>query len=134
MANTRYFPSVSSLLFDLSQKSTPYTTRMTTCPACEHTLTLPPSINYILTHYPGSVKPLHGINRRIPRCKHCDLMAANNKAIDAEFPPPSHENPVVQIEKHIEEAKRLIEEDVRKDEMEAALMRMRERLRKGRGK
>lgn len=56
-------------------------------------------------------------------------MAANQKAMDAELLPPTYKNPVREIESHIEEAKRLIEEDVRKGEMEAALVRMREKLR-----
>ena len=56
-------------------------------------------------------------------------MAANKKAMDAELLPPTYENPMRQIENHIEEAKRLIEEGVRKAEMEAALVRMREKLR-----
>ena len=102
---------------------------MRMCPTCEHALSLPPSINYILTNFSDSVTPFYEFNRRIPRCKHCDLMAANKKAMDAELPPPTYENPVKQIEKHMEEAKRLIEEGIRKEEMEAALVRMRERLR-----
>ena len=101
---------------------------MTTCRTCERALTLPPPLAYLLKNYPDVV-PRYGINRAIPRCKHCDLVAANKRAIDAEMPPPKYKNPATQIERHMEEARRFIVQGIRKVEMEAALVRMEERRR-----
>ena len=49
--------------------------------------------------------------------------------MDAEIPPPEYKNPVTQIERHMEEARRFIAQGIRKGEMEAALVRMAERRR-----
>lgn len=47
--------------------------------------------------------------------------------MDTELPPPECKNPVTQIEKHMEEARRFIADGVRKVGMEKVLVRMEER-------
>jgi len=121
---------VSSLLFNssyLSQEQ-PMMTKLT-CLACQHPLACPPSVAHILSNYRSSVTPQYGLNRHIPRCKHCDFVDANKKAIDAELPPPTYKNPVRDIDRHLERTMLLIEEGIRVEELEAALRRMREKLR-----
>jgi hypothetical protein len=49
--------------------------------------------------------------------------------MDAELPPPEYKNPIILVEKHMDEARQYIADGVRKEEMEAALVRMQERRR-----
>jgi len=101
---------------------------MTTCAHCQRPLVYPPTVHYLLTTYP-EICPTYSFPRQIPRCKHCDQVAANKKAIDAELSGPAHTNLVKTIEEQIELAKKLILEDIRKQELEATLPKMYERLR-----
>ena len=120
---------VSTLLFNISQEPPSHTSRMSSCPTCERPLILPPSISHLLKEYPDVVTPLYDLNRRIPRCKHCDLLTANKRAMDAELPPPHYKSPVTNIEQDMEEARRFMAQGIRKVEMEASLVRMAARRR-----
>ncbi|KAF4637942.1 hypothetical protein G7Y89_g154 [Cudoniella acicularis] len=68
------------------------------------------------------------LDRTILRCNHCDLVATNKRAMDAEFPPPTRESPVEKIEKHIKQAEELITEGIRKEDLEKTLPVMRTKL------
>jgi hypothetical protein len=96
---------------------------MSNCAHCIRPLTLPPSVNFLLNNFPDII-PSYTLDRNRPRCKHCDFIAANNKAIDAELPPPEYRNRVTGIEKQIELAKSLIKDGVKKEELEQALPQM----------
>lgn len=106
--------------------------KIQTCPACTSPLLLPPSVYSLFLTLPPHICPLITLNRRTPRCKHCDILLANKCAIDAELPPPLHKSPIREIEGHIERARDLIWEGVEKDELEKALPRMQEKLRETR--
>ena len=131
--NDRKWLHISTLLSTISKVERPsHTTRMSPskpCPSCERALTLPPSISDLLETYPNAITPQYGLNRDIPRCKHCDLIEANKRAMDAELPPPEYKDPVLQIERHMDEARQYILGGVRKQEMMAALARMEDRRR-----
>jgi hypothetical protein len=100
---------------------------MATCATCARVLTLPPTIDYLLTTYP-TITPLYAINQQIPRCKHCDHISAYKKIIDAEFPPPHYKNPVREIEEHIRLAQELIADGVQVQRLQGLLQRMWEML------
>lgn len=89
---------------------------MAKCPYCSHELTLPPSLPMLFQNHPNTT-PDGTLNRSVPRCKHCDLSAANKRAIDAECPPPTYQNPIKKVEQQIEQAKSLIEHGIRKDDL-----------------
>ncbi|RDW67810.1 hypothetical protein BP6252_09206 [Coleophoma cylindrospora] len=86
------------------------------CPYCRRLLTVPPSITTIQQNHP-SVTPNYTLNRSVARCKFCDQLAANKRAMDAECPPPSGKNPVKIIDEQIKEARLLIEEGVRREDL-----------------
>jgi len=113
---------IKVLLFS-DTRITELSAHMSNCAYCTHPLTRPPTIDFLLTAFPN-ITPLYTLDRSIPRCKHCDIIAAHRRAIDAELPPPTYTNPVTQIEKDIEDAKILIGMGVRRKELEEALPRM----------
>lgn len=70
-----------------------------TCPRCSDNLYLPPSVEVLNSVFP-SLSP-SPVNRSIPRCFQCDKVNAERAAYFAEFPPPTHINPVTELEKSI---------------------------------
>jgi hypothetical protein len=98
------------------------------CTFCERGLTFPPSLQSLLTNHPN-IRPIYLFPRNIPRCKHCDLIFTNKRAIDAELPAPNHTSPVKEVEQQIALARSLISDGIRKEELEAAIPRMQHKLR-----
>jgi hypothetical protein len=97
------------------------------CGHCAETLALPPSVSFLLTHFPH-ITPNYPLDRTKPRCQHCDLVAAHKRVIDAENPPPTYENPVKTIKGHLDGAVELIAKGERVAELEPLLPYMRRAL------
>jgi len=111
----------------------PIKIKMAHCTHCKRPMTLPPTIHFLLTTYP-KICPTYSFPRHKPRCKHCDQVAANAKAIDAELSGPDHTNPVTKLENQISQARRLVWDGIRVQELEEVLPKMEERLREARKK
>lgn len=67
-----------------------------------------------------SVSP-SSVNRSTPRCFQCDKVNAERAAYFAEFPPPTHVNPVAELERRILQIKDYIASDIQVDGMKIAL-------------
>jgi hypothetical protein len=69
------------------------------------------------------------LDRSIPRCKHCDYVSTDKEAMDAELSGPGHTNPVKTIEEYIRKASQIALQGTQVQEMDEAIVRMREKLR-----
>jgi hypothetical protein len=98
---------------------------MSQCSHCRRALVLPPSILELQRRFPNIIAN-SDINRSILRCEHCDTVDAHRRAMDVELPPPDYENPITKLEKHIQAAKTLIEEDIMRKELSEILPVIRE--------
>ncbi|ELR06190.1 hypothetical protein GMDG_07845 [Pseudogymnoascus destructans 20631-21] len=99
--------------------SIPLASTSSRCPRCSDTLYFPPSIETLESVFP-SVSP-SSVNRSIPRCVQCDKVNAERAAYFAEFPPPTHVNPVAELERRILQITDLIASNVQVDRMRIAL-------------
>lgn len=98
---------------------------------------VPPTILFLEEEFPY-ILPNQTLDRSLPRCKLCDLIAAQNRAIVAENPPPGinvveeTENNITMVEEMIEAgiATKQDEEDLveLKRELEDAIMLMNLRI------
>jgi hypothetical protein len=75
-----------------------------------------------------AITPNQDIDRSVPRCKLCDLLAAQQRADLADKLPPTFESLVDKIERDITLTQDLIGEGIRKDELEKALEVMKKQL------
>jgi hypothetical protein len=67
------------------------------------------------------IAPNEEIDRSTPRCRLCDLTAANAREAAAVYPPPTFSSRVEALQRHIASAEQLIAEGIRKEELEAIL-------------
>jgi hypothetical protein len=81
---------------------------------------LPPTLAFLVENA-HAITPNQDIDRSIPRCKLCDLLAAQQRADHADKPPPTYESLINKIERDIKLTQDLISEGIRKDELEKAL-------------
>jgi hypothetical protein len=88
---------------------------------------LPPTLGFLVENV-HAITPNQDIDRSVPRCKFCDLLAAQERANHADKPPPTHESLVDKIDRDIALTKDLISEGIRKDELEKALEVMEKQL------
>lgn len=122
MSNSNQSPSPahsSNLSSSASLLSISPTSTSNSCPRCSDKLYLPPSIEALKSVLP-SVNP-SPVNRSIPRCFQCDKVNAERAAYFAEFPPPTHVDPVAELERRILEMVDLIALDVKADRLKIAL-------------
>jgi hypothetical protein len=99
-------------------------TKMAKCHACQEDLQRPPTIELLQHDYPALSYINYHINRNLHRCLYCDLLVANQAELEAKYPPPDNTDVVKALEQQIHDARDLIEDGIRKDELEAALPRM----------
>lgn len=81
-------------------------------------ITLPPTLEFMIENFP-LITPIEEIDRSIPRCRLCDLIAANAREQEAAYPPPTFTNPIPGLRRHIKVTEQLVSEDVQKEEVEA---------------
>jgi len=96
---------------------------------CGHSqfIFLPPTLAFLVENV-HAITPNQDIDRSVPRCKLCDLLAAQQRADLADKPPPTFESLVDKIERDIKLTQDLIGEGIRKDELEKALEVMKKQL------
>jgi hypothetical protein len=89
---------------------------------CGHSkfMFLPPTLAFLVENA-HAITANQDMDRSIPRCKLCDLLAAQQRADHADKPPPTYESLVDKIERDIKLTQDLISEGIRKDELEKAL-------------
>ncbi|OBT93548.1 hypothetical protein VE01_08351 [Pseudogymnoascus verrucosus] len=109
----------SSSSSSASLSSIPLASTSSRCPRCSDTLYLPPSIETLEYVFP-SVSP-SSVDRSVPRCFQCDKVNAERAAYFAEFPPPTHVNPVAELESRILQIRDYIASDIEVDGMKIAL-------------
>lgn len=102
-----------------SLSSIPLTSTSNSCPRCSDKLYLPPPTEALQSVFP-SVDPT-SLNRSIPRCLQCDKVNAERAAYFAKFPPPTHVDPVAELESHILKMVDLIALGVQIDGLKIAL-------------
>jgi hypothetical protein len=68
------------------------------------------------------------IDRSIPRCRLCDLIAARARETAAVYPPPTYSSAIERLQNHIASTEQMIGEDIRKEELEATLPSMKQML------
>jgi hypothetical protein len=100
---------------------------MTTCGHDECYTFTPPTLEFMLETFP-SIVPNETINRSVPRCRLCDLIATGTRESAAVYPPPTYSSPIEGLQKHIASAEQLIAESIRKEELEATLPSMKQIL------
>ncbi|KAE9369727.1 hypothetical protein N431DRAFT_493499 [Stipitochalara longipes BDJ] len=100
---------------------------MGTCGHEECYISTPPVLEFMLEEFP-LVIPNEIIDRSIPRCKLCDLIAASTRESTAVYPPPTYSSPIEGLQNHIASAEQLIGEGIRKEELEATLPSMKQIL------
>jgi hypothetical protein len=88
---------------------------------------LPPTLAFLVENV-HAITPNQDIDRSTPRCKFCDLLAAQERANHADKPPPTHESLVDKLDRDIKLTQDLISEGIRKDELEKALEVMKKQL------
>ncbi len=99
-------------------------------PACGHSpefIKLPPPFQTLIRDFPR-ITAYKGLDRSIPRCKLCDLIAAQIRADKVEYPPPTYKSPVDELEKQIKLAEKMIAEGKQKEELEETLPEMKKKL------
>jgi hypothetical protein len=96
---------------------------------CGHSsfIFLPPTLAFLVENV-HAITPNQDIDRSVPRCKFCDLLAAQERANQADKPPPTHESLVDKLDRDIKLTQDLISEGIRKDELEKALEVMKKQL------
>lgn len=114
-------------MYTLSSPSSSNTHHLSTCPACHHTLRLPPSYHELYAANPRLIYN-KTINRSYPRCRHCDYKRADRQAMEAECPPPDYVSTTKKIYEDIEKSHNLMAQGVRVKEIKEALPRMWEKL------
>ena len=75
----------------------------------------------MLDDFSPLITPDETIDRSIPRCRLCDLIAASTRESAAVYPPPTYSSAIEGLQSHIASAEQLIAEGVRKEELEATL-------------
>jgi hypothetical protein len=100
---------------------------MATCGHSEF-IKIPPTLGFLTKTFPR-IKPDSTIDRTVPRCRLCDLIAAQQREDEAVS--ETYTRPIRETEKDIRNTQDLISRDIGKeykDELEPLLAQMRKRL------
>ena len=100
---------------------------MVTCGHEECYISTPPAVEFMLEDFPV-ITPNETIDRSIPRCRLCDLIAASSRESTAVYPPPTYSSAIEGLQNHIASAEQLIVEGIRKEELESTLPSMKQML------
>jgi hypothetical protein len=100
---------------------------MGTCGHEECYISTPPTLQFMLEDFP-LITPNETIDRSIPRCRLCDLIAASTRESAAVFPPPTYASPIEGLQNHIASAEQLIAEGIQNEELEKTLPSMKQML------
>ncbi|OBT62398.1 hypothetical protein VE03_08528 [Pseudogymnoascus sp. 23342-1-I1] len=122
MSNCNQYPSSavsSNSSSSASLLSIPLTITSNSCPRCSDKLYLPPSIEALKSVIPP-VDP-SPVNRSIPRCVQCDKVNTERAAYFAQFPPPTHMDPVAELERRMLQIKDKITLNIEVEGMKIAL-------------
>jgi hypothetical protein len=92
-----------------------------TCGHSECFRFIPPTLAFIVENFP-TITPNQDLDRSVPRCKLCDLIAAQERADYAEMPSPTYTSSMIKITNDIKDAQQLIDQDIRKEELQKALV------------
>ena len=87
---------------------------------CGHSsfMFLPTILSFLAQNF---ITPNQDIGRSIPRCKFCDLLAAKERANQADNPPPTYKSLVNKLDRDMKLTQDLTSVGIRKDELEKAL-------------
>ncbi len=111
----------------LANPETPEKSKPQTCGHSAEFTKLPPPFETLVRDFPR-ITAFKGLDRSTPRCKLCDLIAAQIRADKVEYPPPTFKSPVDELEKQIKLAEELIAGGKQKEKSEETLPEMRKKL------
>jgi hypothetical protein len=117
----------SSLISIRKGSTTHFLDTMATCGHEDCFVATPPTLTFMLENF-SVVTPDPTIDRSIPRCRLCDLIAARTRETAAVHPPPTYSSAIERLQNHITSAEQMIGEGIRKEELEATLPSMKQML------